>query len=85
MQAVASRHTTVTIQATFATLPMSGVTTAVFIVLYFVFLATTLDHAVHALALITSKDLSGSLMRWLKATCKNPGNHEHVTASQAPR
>jgi BCCT family betaine/carnitine transporter len=48
-----------TVQAILATLPMSGVITALFIVLCFIFLATTLDSAAYVLASVTSKELSG--------------------------
>ncbi|WP_346301529.1 BCCT family transporter [Halomonas sp. BM-2019] len=47
------------VQAILNTLPMSGVVTAVFIVLCFIFLATTLDSSAYVLASVTSRKLSG--------------------------
>jgi betaine/carnitine transporter, BCCT family len=47
------------VQAILATLPMSGLVTGVFILLCFVFLATTLDSSAYVLASITSTELSG--------------------------
>ncbi|NJS36239.1 MAG: BCCT family transporter [Brachymonas sp.] len=48
-----------TIEAILQTLPMSGLVTAVFILLCFIFLATTLDSAAYVLASVTSKELTG--------------------------
>lgn len=48
-----------TVQAILATLPLSGIITAIFIVLCFIFLATTLDSAAYVLASVTSCKLSG--------------------------
>ncbi|MEZ5643555.1 MAG: BCCT family transporter [Burkholderiaceae bacterium] len=48
-----------TVQAILATLPMSGFITGAFILLCFIFLATTLDSAAYVLASVTSKKLSG--------------------------
>lgn len=48
-----------TVQAILATLPMSGLITGLFIVLCFIFLATTLDSAAYVLASVTSTKLSG--------------------------
>ena len=47
------------VQAILATLPMSGIVTGVFILLCFIFLATTLDSAAYVLASVTSKELTG--------------------------
>lgn len=47
------------VSAILATLPMSGLVLAVFILLCFVFLATTLDSAAYVLASVTSRKLSG--------------------------
>ena len=48
-----------TVQAILGTLPMSGFITGAFILLCFIFLATTLDSAAYVLASVTSKELSG--------------------------
>ena len=48
-----------TVQAILQTMPMSGLITTVFVVLCFIFLATTLDSAAYVLASVTSKKLSG--------------------------
>ena len=48
-----------TVQAILGTLPLSGLVTVVFIVLCFIFLATTLDSAAYVLASVTSRKLSG--------------------------
>ena len=48
-----------TVQAILGTMPMSGLITLVFIVLCFIFLATTLDSAAYVLASVTSRKLSG--------------------------
>lgn len=47
------------VQAILGTLPMSGLITAVFIVLCFIFLATTLDSSAYVLASVTSRKLYG--------------------------
>jgi BCCT family betaine/carnitine transporter len=47
------------VQAILNTLPMAGLVTMVFILLCFVFLATTLDSAAYVLASVTSRKLSG--------------------------
>jgi BCCT family betaine/carnitine transporter len=47
------------VQAILGTLPMSGLITGAFILLCFIFLATTLDSAAYVLASVTSKELSG--------------------------
>jgi betaine/carnitine transporter, BCCT family len=59
-----------TIQAILGTLPMSGFITAMFILLCFVFLATTLDSAAYVLASVTSTQLTGyqEPKRWLRVT-----------------
>jgi BCCT family betaine/carnitine transporter len=48
-----------TVQAILNTLPMAGLVTMVFILLCFIFLATTLDSAAYVLASVTSRKLSG--------------------------
>ncbi len=48
-----------TVQAILNTMPMPGLITAVFVVLCFIFLATTLDSAAYVLASVTSRKLSG--------------------------
>jgi BCCT family betaine/carnitine transporter len=48
-----------TVQAILGTLPMSGLITMVFVVLCFIFLATTLDSAAYVLASVTTRKLSG--------------------------
>ncbi|MGQ7846914.1 BCCT family transporter [Granulosicoccus sp. 3-233] len=48
-----------TVMAILNTMPMSGLVTVVFIVLCFIFLATTLDSAAYVLASVTSRKLSG--------------------------
>jgi len=48
-----------TVQAILNTLPMPGLITAVFIVLCFIFLATTLDSAAYVLASVSSRRLTG--------------------------
>lgn len=48
-----------TVQAILGTMPMSGLITIVFVVLCFIFLATTLDSAAYVLASVTSRKLSG--------------------------
>ncbi len=48
-----------TVEAILSTLPLSGLITGAFIVLCFIFLATTLDSGAYVLASITSKDLTG--------------------------
>ncbi len=48
-----------TVQAILGTMPMSGLVTVVFIILCFIFLATTLDSAAYVLASVTSHKLSG--------------------------
>jgi BCCT family betaine/carnitine transporter len=47
------------VQAILQTLPMPGVVTALFILLCFIFLATTLDSSAYVLASVTSTKLSG--------------------------
>jgi betaine/carnitine transporter, BCCT family len=48
-----------TVQAILGTLPMSGLITGAFILLCFIFLATTLDSAAYVLASVTSQELTG--------------------------
>jgi betaine/carnitine transporter, BCCT family len=48
-----------TVQAILGTLPMSGFITGAFILLCFIFLATTLDSAAYVLASVTSHELTG--------------------------
>jgi BCCT family betaine/carnitine transporter len=48
-----------TVQAILATMPFPGLATFVFIILCFIFLATTLDSAAYVLASVTSRKLSG--------------------------
>ncbi|WP_295315278.1 BCCT family transporter [Roseobacter sp.] len=48
-----------TVQAILNTMPAPGLITAVFVVLCFIFLATTLDSAAYVLASVTSRKLSG--------------------------
>ncbi len=48
-----------TVQAILGTMPMPGLVTLVFIILCFIFLATTLDSAAYVLASVTSRKLSG--------------------------
>lgn len=50
------------------TMPYSGIAIAAFVLLCFVFLATTLDSAAYVLASVTSKELSGyeEPQRWLR-------------------
>lgn len=48
-----------TVQAILGTLPFSGLVTAGFVALCFIFLATTLDSAAYVLASVTSRSLSG--------------------------
>lgn len=57
-----------TVQAILGTLPMSGFITIAFILLCFIFLATTLDSAAYVLASVTSRELSGyqEPKRWLR-------------------
>ena len=47
------------IKAILGTLPMSGVITTLFVLLCFIFLATTLDSSAYVLASVTSRKLSG--------------------------
>lgn len=48
-----------TVEAILGTLPMSGLITGLFVLLCFIFLATTLDSAAYVLASVTSRELSG--------------------------
>lgn len=48
-----------TVQAILGTLPMPGLITTIFVILCFIFLATTLDSAAYVLASVTSRKLSG--------------------------
>jgi BCCT family betaine/carnitine transporter len=47
------------VEAILGTLPMSGVITTLFVLLCFIFLATTLDSSAYVLASVTSRKLSG--------------------------